>query len=192
MEALSRFAAELGREDDRELWTRRAKELAGCIRQTLWRPESELFFDAVFDSHEPVRIVTPACFLPVWAGVMPDEARLARMIDNVLLAPDHLGGDVPFPVVGRSEERYDNDGWWRGPVWMNIAHLMLETLRRTGRLQERRDAMRRLLAVVERNVDPRELYDSRSGNGLGAHELGWTASVAMVWIDELAKAASAP
>lgn len=188
MESLARFAKELGREADAERWSEEAARHAARVRERLWMPDAGLFFDVTFDSHEPVRIVTPACFLPVWAGVLPEPERLSQMIDGILLAPEHLGGDVPFPVVSRSEERYDNDGWWRGPVWMNIAHLMLETLRRTGRLEARRDAMRRLLAVVERNDDPRELYDSRSGDGLGAHELGWTASVAMLWIEELAKA----
>lgn len=190
MESLARFAKALGREADARRWREEAARHAGRVRERLWTADAGIFHDVKYESHEPVRIVTPACFLPVWAGILPEPESLSRMIDGILLAPEHLGGGIPFPVVGRSETAYESGGWWRGPVWMNIAHLMLETLEQAGRIEARRDAMRRLLSVVERNADPRELYDSRSGEGLGSHELGWTASVAMLWIDELARTAA--
>ncbi len=167
-------------------WRRRADELADRIVGRMFDADDGVFFDIRYDTHEPVVIRTPACLLPLWAGVPVPAERRDRMLDELLLAPDRLGGEIPFPTVARSEPTYDPHGWWRGPVWPNIAHLMLETLETAGRTSEKRAAMHRLLRMIERNETPRELYDSRTGEGLGASELGWSCAMTIRWIEELA------
>lgn len=62
---------------------------------------------------------------------------------------------------------------------MNIAWLMTEVLRLHGFEQAHREAVRRLMAMLTRDLQMAELYDSRTGEPQGCRGYGWTCSVFM-------------
>lgn len=122
--------------------------------------------------------------MPLWAGVPLPGNSARRMIETYLLSPDHFFGEYPFPVVGYSEKEYAAAKWWRGPVWINIAYLMTEVLRRYGYEAQRRKAIRKLLDLMVAHGPPYELYNSQTGEPMNASELGWSCSIAIHWINE--------
>lgn len=91
--------------------------------------------------------------------------------------------DIAF--FARDEPIYQPAKWWRGPVWLPVAYLMLEVLSAHGFHDEREEASRRLLAMVAADGNLRELFNSQTGECLGSLQQGWTAAITLRLVDEL-------
>ena len=156
-----------------------ADDYAARMVEVLYDEESGLFLDIEVETGEPVRIKTPACFLPLLAGVPLAEERKRWAIEEYLLNPDHFFGAVPFPVVAYDEPTYGADKWWRGPTWINVAYLMIGVLDKLKYLDEAYAARERLYAILIADGDLREHFDSQTGTGLGAYEYGFTAAICL-------------
>ncbi len=152
---------------------------AARMVELLYDGKDNLFKDVLVATGEKLPIKTPACFLPLLAGVPIDEGRARRMIEDCLLDPALFFGAVPFPCVAYDEPTYQPEKWWRGPTWMAVAYLMLEVLRKYGYAQQARDAAGRLYDVMIADGNLRELFNSRTGEGLGAYQQGWTAAICL-------------
>ncbi len=103
-----------------------ADSLAGHMVDVLYDPADNLFKDVLVATGQKLPIKTPACFLPLLAGVPIDDDKARRMIEDYLLNPKYFFGQIPFPCVAYDEPSYQPEKWWRGPVWLAIAYLMLE------------------------------------------------------------------
>ena len=60
---------------------------------------------------------------------------------------------------------------------MSLAWLMLETLQMFGYAEEHSRVCRIYRDMISADGNLRELFDSRTGEGLGAYDQGWTAAV---------------
>ncbi len=175
MKALARMARELGSKRDAREWERKSAELAEKIVAVMYCPQDGIFYDVVYDTHGFHKVLTPACFLPLWAGVPIERSKADRMIEDYLLNPEHFNGPVPLPVVAASERTYAPSDYWRGPVWIHLAYFCLQTLRRYGYEQQAEEMATKLLDAAARNRFIYEYYDSQTGEGLGCAEFGWSA-----------------
>jgi glycogen debranching enzyme len=181
LQTLAKLAQALGRSRDAGRWQDQANSLGQRIVDHLYDPQRNLFFSADDHTGQLRRILTPASFLPLWAGVpLPDEAA-RRMIEETLLNPRDFFGNIPFPSVAYSDPHYDASGargYWRGPTWMNLSYFMLEVLSRYGYETQAETARRRLLTLAMAH-GIQENYDSQSGHP-GAHNnpnFGWSAAM---------------
>lgn len=186
MAGLAEIATHLGRPHEAVQWQSQRDQHAQRMLDQLYFCEENIFYDRLYDSHAPIRVKTPASFLPLWAGVPLPEDLARRSIETYLLSPDHFFGRFPFPVVAYSEPTYAPEHWWRGPIWPNIAYLMTDLLGRYGYEQQRRQAITRLVEMIAASGGPYELYNSQTGAPMGAAELGWTAAVTIRWLEDLA------
>jgi hypothetical protein len=172
-----RFARLLG---DDEIATRtqvEADSLASAMMDVLYDYDKNIFRDVVVATGEPVDVITPASVLPLLGGVGIEDESARRMIENVLLDSEQLFGEYPFPCVAYCESTYESHEYWRGPVWIPVAWMMLELLGKYGYLNERHEAAERLYRMVIRDAELREWFDSSDGHGCGAHDQGWTAAI---------------
>lgn len=161
-------------------WRRRSAALKRQIVETLYCPRDNLFYDLRIQDGRRVKLKTPASFMPLLLEDLPlPEDRRRAMVRDWLLSPRHFFGRVQFPVVAYDEPCYQSDKWWRGPMWPSTAWFMLEVLKRTGFAREYRNAVARLLDVFVADGELHELFDSRTGQGLGAVEQGWTAGLCL-------------
>lgn len=158
---------------------REAEAFAALLVAQLFDRERGLFFDRLVATGEFVRLATPACFLPLLAGVGLPESLQRQIIREHLLNPHKFFGPFPFPSVAYDEANYQPGKWWRGPVWLPVAYLMLDVLSAHGFADERKEAARRLLAMLMTDGNLRELFNSQTGEGLGSQQQGWTAAVAL-------------
>ncbi len=172
--ALNRLS---GNEKKYNFWEEKASELSEKIIEFLWCEEDEIFYDVKPDTMEFVKIVSPVSFLPLWAGVNLPKQKADNSIKKYLLNPDCLFGNVPFPSVAYNDKNYGSDKWWRGPTWMPNAYLMLETLLKFDYKNEYIEAAKRLYNVLLKDKEMHELFDSKTGKGLGASEQGWTNAI---------------
>ena len=63
------------------------------------------------------------------------EAKWQKIWEEKNLYAASNGGDkekffgrVPFPCIAYNQREYRCDKWWRGPLWLSLAWLLVETL----------------------------------------------------------------
>ncbi|HPB67582.1 MAG TPA: trehalase family glycosidase, partial [Candidatus Omnitrophota bacterium] len=216
MKMLAFMARILGREEEARHWQEKVDALGLKIWEVFYDKDSNLFFDVDRENHQrKQKILTPASFLPLWAGVplSLDEATLKKifgeegvparyrpeqkgagdmrpavqdMIRRYLLNPDYFFGEYPFPSVAYGEPSYEPGFYWRGPVWLNLAYFMIDTLYKYGFIVEADEAVQRILRMVNARPHIYEYYNSQTGcRGEGpkdaiipaAQDFSWSAAL---------------
>ena len=170
----------------------RAAELGATLDAICYDYHHEIHLDAFAEKPGLVQAPSPASFLPLLAGVLDrdhDRSRAESIIRRWLLDPARFFGEQPFPSIAydhpayipRPEQRSDGTGHacWRGPVWPNIAWMMVEVLEKFGFATAADQAADRLWRMLRDDGQLCEYFDSRTGEGLGTVEQGWTAAVAI-------------
>lgn len=128
-EALAAMARELNLPDDVTRWDRDVAGLRTAINEHLWHDGDGCYYDVDARTGVPVRSLTIASLMPLWAGV-PDKRRAQRLMAHIA-APDGFGTTIPLPSVGRSDPDFAKD-MWRGPTWINTAYGVLLGVERYG------------------------------------------------------------
>lgn len=186
---LAQMAEWLQKPEEATRFREQAAGLRKRILDQLYCKEDNLFYDRKRHGGGWNRIKTPACFMPLWAGVPLEPAKIRAMLQDVLLNEQHFFGDYPFPVVAYSEPRCDpggGSGYWRGPVWLDQDWFMLSILNAHEDLLEEpyrqkiEVARRRILNMVKQN-GMHENYNCRTGRAgdLSREHFSWTAACVM-------------
>jgi len=183
LRSLGQMAAVLGLPEEARGWDEAASALARRVVEVLYDPKSNLFFDTNYVTGEHRKVLTPASFLPLWAGVPLPEARAHDMIKLYLLSGEHFFGTFPFPSVCCQEATHDaggRSGYWRGPIWLNIAYFMIQTLAWHGFKDEARQSARKILEMVAR-AGIHENYNSQTGEpgDNSRMDFSWSAALAV-------------
>ena len=77
--------------------------------------------------------------------------------------------------------RYESDGYWRGPIWAPSTYLIVDGLRRGGRVELARRIAASFCRMAEHKaMGQYENFDALTGVGLRAPGYTWTASVFML------------
>ena len=181
MRACAELAKLMGDIATAEEYKAKAEAYAKKMVSLLYDPDANLFKDVLVNTGEKLDIKTPACFLPLLAGVPVEDSTACEMIQKYLLNPDCFYGAVPFPSVSYDDPEYRPNCWWRGPTWIPVAYLMLEVLKKFGYLKEFREAAERIYSVIIKDGGIREVFNSQTGVGMGNYEQGWTAAI-LLWL----------
>lgn len=97
-------------------------------------------------------------------------------------------GPATEPV---SSPDYEDDGYWRGPIWAPSTALIEDGLRQSG-LADLADTVRaRFLRLCERSGFA-ENFDATTGEGLRDRAYTWTASVYLLFAREVESGRAAP
>lgn len=171
--ALSYMAVRLGITEDAGLWQAKEKTLSRLVEERLWSEKLGAYCDLYRDGRGDTGVLSPASFMPLFAGIASDEH--AKKL--ALLAEDPAYFHPLFPSVAYSHPSYTEDKYWRGPLWLNIAFMAIEGLRRNGFVTLADGFTDRILELCDREDSSiYEYYDSRTGKGLGATNYGWSAA----------------
>lgn len=164
LRVLEWMAGELGRVEEVRDWKEKAETLSRNMLDVLYDSTDGLFYDVNIRDGSFRRIKTPACFFPLWTGVPLEPDQIKKAIDGWLRNAKVFFGDYPFPNVAYNESTYAPRFYWRGPIWLNLAYFMTDTLYRYGYGDEALEASHRLLDMVMRNDHIYEYYNSQSGD----------------------------
>ncbi len=171
------FARLLGLEKNARHWENEAQKINDGIIKHLYDENKNLFFDAYAATGEKQSLITTSGLIPLWAGVTVPHEKAQAMVKDWLLNPKYFYADVPFPSVAYNQSVYDSADWWRGPTWMPEAWLMLEILKRYGFENEHRESATKLYNILLDDGQLHELFNSKTGEGMGRVEQGWTAAI---------------
>lgn len=133
-EALEKMASLLNLNQDASEFQQEAFELRGLIQSLLWDPETQRFDDRWL-SGQFNHVHSLMAYLPLVAGAGTSE-QTQKMIQD-LADPAQFQTKIPFPTIARNSPNFEKD-CWRGPVWVNMAYLMIQGLHRAGAHEQAR------------------------------------------------------
>lgn len=173
---ISRLARAVGDRDTEREYLGKWKELRGTVNRFYWDDSTGCYYDIVPKdgpaSGEDVPsewkttgILTPASFWPMLAEI-PSERQARRMADFAL-APDKLGGEVPWVTVSRDDPDFDStDGqYWRGAMWLPTAYMGIKALEKYGMTEAADTTAERVLSWMLRTYgacEPHTIWECYS------------------------------
>ncbi|MGW0476368.1 amylo-alpha-1,6-glucosidase [Streptomyces coeruleorubidus] len=166
---LADLAAELGKPDEADRWTRTAHEIQSALLGELWTGERFVARGAATgDTWSSSSLLD---LMPIVLGEhLPGEVGSA-IADHIKahLTPYGLATELP------TSPHYLSDGYWRGPVWAPATVLIEDGLRRAGHDRLADDISARFRALCETHGFA-ENFDALTGTGLRDRAYTWTAA----------------
>ncbi len=169
--SMARIAERLGRAADASRWCDEARAMAERIEASMWDEGRGAWMDRLLGSAVDVR--TPAMWWPAFVGAVTVPLHATRAVERHLLDPAAFFGRYPIPSVAYDDPLYDHaqDGYyWQGQIWLVPAYASLVALARTGRREDARVLLERLVAMMGRAGGIFETYDALTG------DVGWGAT----------------
>ncbi|WP_188195977.1 amylo-alpha-1,6-glucosidase [Nonomuraea sp. SYSU D8015] len=154
-------------------WTEEADRMRDALLAELW--DGERF---VARSAHSTRTWPSSSLLDLMPIVLGDElpepvrAALAAGIEQHLTA---FGPATELPA----SEHYQDDGYWRGPIWAPSTVLIEDGLRRAGYTGLADEISARFRMLCEKSGFA-ENFDARTGEGLRDRAYTWTASAYLI------------
>lgn len=171
-------------EDDPERaarWLRTADELQALLVGTLWTGET---FAARLAA-DPERILPGDSliqFMPLLLGSRLPAAMcrqlVARLVEGAFITDWGPATESP------RSSYYEDDGYWRGPIWAPTTYLLWDGLRRQGEGALAREIAQRFCALANAH-GMAENFDARSGRGLRDRAFAWTSAVYLLLAQSL-------
>lgn len=165
------------------------REIAGMLCQDFQEPDrtsdvASYFFDKdhgyFFDKKLQggfVKVEGPEGWTPIWTEVAtPEQVKAAlRIISN----PEKFSTYIPFPTLAADHPQFSNDGYWRGPIWLNQIYFGVSGLRKYGYKKEAdqyTDQVFTRLKGLAEGAPIHENYATRTGERLRAPSFSWSAA----------------
>jgi glycogen debranching enzyme len=166
---LAELAGELGRRQEAARWSATADELTTALLERLW--DGERFVSVGMDDG---RSWTTSSLLDLTPVVLGE--RLPQPVRDALAAriATHL---TPYGLATEHPDspHYEQDGYWRGPVWAPPTILVEDGLRRGGHAHLADRVSARYRALCEQSGFA-ENFNATTGEGLRDRAYTWTAS----------------
>jgi glycogen debranching enzyme len=149
--------------------------------EQLWDPYTESYYSRDFVNHKLLKEPSIAGLIPLYAGTISKEhaALLVKSIEN-----EHMFGPAyPIPSVPLSSPMFHATRYWQGPTWFSTNWLIIDGLKRYGYKHHAAALIESSLELVQKQGFF-EYFDPLSGEGLGAPNFSWTASLTLDWLQK--------
>lgn len=150
------------------------------VMKEAFSQEDQLFYDHDVLTEELIRIDTIATIAPIISGSI--DKKLVRDLFSTLDTAGFCGSGTCqtslLPSTSLSEESFNPQLYWRGPVWININWLIWIGLKNANHT-ERAKAMKQSLLSCLKEHGIWEYYSPEDLDGIGAQEFTWSAALAI-------------
>lgn len=171
--------AEILKNGEEKKWLEKAEKLSERINEFFWSEEKGAYTDIKISDKKSTGVLSPASFMPLYIGIA-DKARAEKL---AALAADKNAFYPLMPTVSYDNPSYSSGDYWRGPTWLNTAYFAVKGLKDYGFKELAEDLREHILnAVYNEKRGIYEYYDSKSGEGLGAFNFGWSAAFIIEFI----------
>lgn len=152
-------------------WRKKADRLLSMLLDQLWNGET--FIARLADSGRPLPGESLIQFMPLLLG-----ERLPRAMADSLLERLHKCGFVTRwgpATESPLSSFYEDDGYWRGPIWAPTTLLLWDGLRRQGQADLAHMVAQRFCGLAAEN-GMAENFDALTGKGLRDRAFAWTSA----------------
>ena len=147
------------------------------MNSKLWNEENSIYFDWDMVADSPIDAHVASGFIPLFAGVPnKDQAiKISRRLDsNSFCRLDNVC--LAVPSYDKEKPGYSPNRYWRGPIWININYMLYHGLRHYG-LDDYAERVKASIIKLTQQCGLYEYYDPDTGQGHGASNFSWTASL---------------
>ena len=179
MDELAQIARTQGDEERSRTWSARADRLVERMLARMWTGERFVYPTTSSGATNEKAMCFLQCMPIVLGRRLPESVR-ARLVETIrrdLLTEHGIASESPRSPL------YKSDGYWRGPIWAPVVHLMVTGLRDSGEDALAREIARRFCETV-RSGGPAENFDAVTGAPLSDPSYTWTSSVFLVLAHE--------
>ncbi|MEO5650173.1 MAG: trehalase family glycosidase [Ginsengibacter sp.] len=175
---LQKLAEILGKIDDAIQWKNEAATLKELINKQFFDTKKGYYFDKLFAHEGLIRIEGPEGWIPLWAGVSND--RQASSVEKIMANKNKFNTRVPLPTLAADNPQFNpQNGYWRGPVWLDQFYFGIEGLNRYGYTKLANEMLNQLWKNAEgmqTDIPIFENYHPVTGKGLNAKNFSWSAA----------------
>jgi hypothetical protein len=165
---LASLAIELGDPAAAREWSATARQLTAAVL-AVWNGEA--FHTTSAHTGQTWTSSSLLDLMPIVLGdLLPPEIR-SVMVERIGRHLTEYGLATELP----DSANYEDDGYWRGPVWAPSTVLIEDGLRRAGNVELADEVSRRFRALCEHSGFA-ENFDAKTGAGLRDRAYTWTAS----------------
>lgn len=178
------------------------KKFAGIIGERLNLPDRrKMIADYFFDSKEGFffdrrldasrsYVKQPGCegYIPFWTGIATkSQFKAAR---KLLDDEKKFSTFIPFPTIAADNPKYDKNGYWRGPIWLDQTYYGINSYRRYGEAKKAdmyTDKVFRNIKKLTSDAPIYENYDTFTGSPLQSSHFSWSAAHLLMLYEEYGK-----
>ncbi|MNK65124.1 Glucosidase YgjK precursor [compost metagenome] len=176
---LNKMATVLKLNDEAKKWNEESAALKTKIQSQFWDAATGWFYDTTIDGKTLIKAMGCEGYCPIWAEVASAEqakSAKANMLDSA-----SLNTFVPLPTLAANHPKFKpNNGYWRGPVWLDQSYFGINGLEKYGYTNEANELAHKLMhnaeGVLDKGATIRENYQPITGKGLEAYNFSWSAS----------------
>lgn len=110
--ALATIADKLGLASESELWALEASKIRDAVRNVMWDPDQEMFFDVNPASGRRTHVKSAVCFYPYFTDIV-DETHLAGLRRH-LFSKREFWTPVPVPSLAVDDPQFSARPEWKG------------------------------------------------------------------------------
>ncbi|MCC5831065.1 MAG: hypothetical protein JJU36_16605 [Phycisphaeraceae bacterium] len=170
MEMISELALELGKTGESREWRKRSSAMIESLVDELWQRDG--FAARRQSDGKLIRSQSLIPLIPLVLGHRLPEAVRQAMLDRLpeFLTPHGLATEQP------SSECYEEDGYWRGPIWAPSTFIIFHGLVTMDRRDLAEQVAQRFTRTCAR-YGMAENFDALEGRALRDTAYTWTSSV---------------
>lgn len=173
LKILSDIAMELGETKEADLYFINSRLIVDAMRKLMF--EDGVFWSIDLRNGNPeyqkIKVKTWAILAPLF-GHIYTEKEAQEIINKYLLNPEEFATPFLIPTVSKSDPSFDPNGFWRGPVWINVNWFVYQGLKNYGFETEAKKILDFTTQLLEKSGF-REQYNPLTGEGMGAKNFTW-------------------
>lgn len=174
MRELANLAKELGKLSEETKWKEKATQLKDKTLQELIvgdRPVSRRTFSK--------EVIEKGCLLPYYILLFGEEIDVNLRESMIQDLEDHFLTEHGLATEMLSSSKYEEDGYFRGPIWAPCTMIMLEALERCHYDKLVKKIAESFLDMVSKNGFA-ENFNALTGKALRDRAYSWTSSIYLV------------
>jgi len=169
LKILSQIAEVLGHSEDAKFFLREQEKIVEAMKKFMF--EDNLFWSTFGKDYQKIKVKTWAIFAPLFAQILSkDQAK--KLVDDYLLNPKEFKTEFLLPTVSISEDSFDKQALWRGPVWIATNWFVYKGLIKYNFLDLAEQIKQSSISLISQSGF-REHFDPFTGEGYGARNFTW-------------------
>lgn len=140
---------------------------------------STFFYNYDIVKKDWIRKITVTSLIPIYSGLIRKrevEIMLRWMNHSNFCGQEGFCKVPVIPSTGIHENYFQENTYWRGPIWVNTNWMIRLGLLKYGYFEKAEQIKNGILELIDR-CGIREYYNPFTGRGLGGKNFSWTAAL---------------